>query len=75
MSPAGIRAVLEPLRMPLQIVGTYLVGWGIPFAIFAVSYRLGYDISTLTYILAVIAMLNADAEIKVPLQFVNMKRD
>lgn len=55
---AWLRAILEPLRLPLQILVTFLIGWGVPFAIFAVCDRLGYDISEIAYILAVISMLN-----------------
>ena len=54
---ARLRGAIAPLRLPLQIVATFVLGWGVPFAIFVMMDSIGLDISKLVYVLVVIALL------------------
>ena len=51
---SGLR---KALVLPVQILTTYLLGYGIPFLVYYLLDRLGFDISTIVYILVVIALV------------------
>ena len=48
--------VLEPLRFPVQVLASYVLGWVLPFWAFVLAYKWGYDISYFVYF-ALVALL------------------
>lgn len=49
--------ILQALNLPLQILSTYLLGVGLPFVLYLLLDHAGIDISTVIYILVVIALV------------------
>lgn len=54
---ARLKAQLEPLRLPMQIMVTYVIGWVLPFLIYAWSDAAGFDITLLVYWIVVVVLL------------------
>jgi cellulose synthase/poly-beta-1,6-N-acetylglucosamine synthase-like glycosyltransferase/CheY-like chemotaxis protein/GGDEF domain-containing protein len=55
---ARIRAFVEPLRFPVQIASTYVLGWAVPFGLLVLAYNWGFDISYYIYIGLVVLLLS-----------------
>lgn len=48
---------LQAIQLPVEILATYLVGYGIPFLCYLLLDRAGVDITSIVYILVVIALV------------------
>lgn len=48
---------LQSINLPLQILSTYILGVGLPFGLYLLLDRIGLDVSTVIYLLVVIALV------------------
>ncbi len=55
--PKTFRGLIERLRFPLQIAATFVLGWGLPYALYHFSAMLGHDITKAAYIVVVVSLV------------------
>jgi len=55
--PGSLRAHTERLRLPLQMLSTFLVAWVVPFAIYVGCGLAGFDISWGVYVVVVVMIV------------------
>ncbi len=51
------RDFLEPLRFPVQVVASYILGWLVPLWLLVLAYNWGHDVSYYVYLALVVLLL------------------
>ncbi len=52
-----LKTIYKKLTLPGQIIFTYLVGWVIPFFLYALLDRIGFDITQVAYIVVTVSLV------------------
>jgi hypothetical protein len=61
--PRVASAVLERLRLPLQIAVTVVLGMVVPYALYLLAHRAGVDVVSVAYVVVVVSLLVTGAAI------------